>query len=1044
MRVNKLQSAAQEAPASFSSLSALALALTEALRPQERLLPSQAAEKYRLLHNPGAYSGPYLGETTPYMAEPLDILADREKRACIFVGPAQTGKALPLDTSIATPEGWTTMGELVPGSLVFGSDGCPVRVLGVSPVMTGHQCYEVVFDDGTTLVADAEHLWTVKNAATGRHETVSTEHIRQNLSYRVNRRRYSVRNPQALTLPDADLPIPPYLLGVWLGDGHGAANSLHLNKLDSDILVRVFLLGYNATVSEDNNTGGFVARVHSGFGRALSALGVRKPHGSKHIPRVYQRASRAQRLELLRGLLDTDGCASEGVVTFCTTEPALRDGFAELVCGLGFKFHVRERTTTYEYLGERRQGKPSWEFTLAVFSEQQVFHTARKAAKVPSARHGKPSMAFSRRVVAVNPVASVPVRCIKVDAADSLYLAGRAMVPTHNTDSLILNALLYTIICDPMDSILYQTSQTVAADFSRTRLDRMHRHSPMVGRHVLPGGSADTVHAKYYDSGIVVNLSWPTINEMSGKPRGLVLLTDYDRMPQNIDGEGSPFDLGMKRTTTFRSKGKTICESSPGFEVEAGAMWVPRTRHEAPPCKGILALYNRGDRRRWHWKCPHCGEWFEPTFETLRWPEGVSPGEAGQRTWMACPTNGCVLQPSAKYGMNKAGRWVKDGQRLRADDTLEGEAVSSSYASFWMFGPAAAFVSWGALVEKYLMAEDEYQRTGSQEALKATVNTDQGMPYRPRGTQRERTPEELKGRSESWPAGTVPPDVRFLIATVDVQGRKWVCQVFGVSPGTPYDLAVIDRFDITKSKRLDADGHPLPTEPHAYPEDWHLLTDALLEREYPIAGTEARMRVRATFCDSGGKEGVTARAYQFWMALRSDGSGLHRRFQLVKGDPAPGAPRARISYMDAQVKGQAAAVRGEVPVLMLASNTLKDDLNGRLDRVSPGGGMVRFPEHLPDAFFTEMCVEIRSEKGWDAPRGHRQEAWDLCYYAIGACVHLGVEKVDWSQPPAWALPWDRGNALVRIVEPDKPEQKMRFAASNSFTGAGDFAKLLAS
>ena len=245
--------------------------------------------------------------------------------------------------------------------------------------------------------------------------------------------------------------------------------------------------------------------------------------------------------------------------------------------------------------------------------------------------------------------------------------------------------------------------------------------------------------------------------------------------------------------------------------------------------------------------------------------------------------------------------------------------------------------------------------------------------------------------------------MRFLLATVDVQGKKWVCQVFGVAPGSPYDLVVIDRFDIAKSKRLDDDGHPLPTEPHAYPEDWHLLKETLLEREYPIAGTDALMQIKGVACDSGGKEGVTARAYQFWYDLRAEGDGLHRRFQLVKGDPAPGAPRARIAYMDAQVKGQTAQVRGEVPVLMLASNTLKDDLNGRLDRLTPGGGMVRFPEWLPDAFFTEMCVEMRSEKGWEAPRGHRQEAWDLAYYAIGYCVHLGVEKIDWAQPPAWAL-----------------------------------------
>lgn len=1030
-RANKRES---EPSASYPSLGALAVAMTAALQPPERLAPSEAAEKYRYLQIPGAYHGPYLSETTPYMAEPLDVLADREKKACIFVGPAQSGKALPLDTPIATPGGWTSMGALVPGDVVFGSDGLPTTVLGISTVMKGHECFEVEFDDGTKLVADAEHLWTVKNAANGKDETVTTAHIRENLSYRGNRRRFSIRNPLPLTLPDADLPIPPYLMGVWLGDGHGAANSLHLNTLDADIFFRVLSLGYEATVTPDNNEGGFVARVHSGFGRALTAIGVRKPQGAKHIPAVYLRASHAQRLELLRGLMDTDGSASDGVVSFSTSIPAIRDGFAELVCSLGFKYHVRERIPKYTYLGERRDGKLSWEFVIGVFSEQQVFHTARKSARVTPTSEGKPTMAFSRRIVAVNPVASVPVKCIKVDAADSLYLAGRSMVPTHNTDSLILNAILYAVTCDPIDTILYQTSQTVAADFSRTRLDRMHRHSPEVGRRVLTGGSADTVHAKYYDSGIVVNLSWPTINEMSGRPRGLVLLTDYDRMPQDVDGEGSPFDLGMKRTTTFRSKGKTICESSPGFEVEAGTTWIPRTRHEAPPCKGILALYNRGDRRRWYWKCPHCREWFEPVFDLLKYPTDVSPTEAGAAAWMACPHNGCVITPDLKYEINKAGRWLKDGQSLTAEDVVVGEGVSSAYASFWLFGCAAAFSPWSSLVEKYLMAEQEYERTGSQEALKATVNTDQGMPYRRRGQTSERNPEDLRSRADSWPAGTVPEDVRFLLATADVQGKKWVCQVQGVSPE---GICVVDRFDIAKSKRLDSDGHPLHTEPHAYPEDWDLLRETLLEREYPIGPAGHKMRIKTVYCDSGGKEGVTARIYQFWVKLRNEGDGLHRRFQPVKGDHTPGAPRARIIYADAQVKGQASGVRGEVPVLMLASNTLKDDLNGRLDHP----GAIRYPEHLPDAFFTELCVEQRDEKGWTAAKGHRQEAWDLLYYTIGACVHLGVENWDWAHPPSWALPYDQGNALVSEPEAEKPRYTR---TSNSFTSAGDFAKLLAS
>lgn len=820
-RANKRES---EPSASYPSLGALAVAMTAALQPPERLAPSEAAEKYRYLQIPGAYHGPYLSETTPYMAEPLDVLADREKKACIFVGPAQSGKPLASSTPVWTLKGLKTMGTLLVGDALLDDKFRVTQVTAAHPEMFFHDCFEIVFGEHGALTASASHLWVVR------------------------------RSPEPVTT-----------LSLQVGD-----------EVDRD----------------------------------------------------------GQRLAITR---------------------------------------IRE-------------------------------------------------------------VPSVPVRCISVDSPSRQFLAGEGLIPTHNTDSLILNAILYAVTCDPIDTILYQTSQTVAADFSRTRLDRMHRHSPEVGKRVLTGGSADTVHAKYYDSGIVVNLSWPTINEMSGRPRGLVLLTDYDRMPQDVDGEGSPFDLGMKRTTTFRSKGKTICESSPGFEVEAGTTWIPRTRHEAPPCKGILALYNRGDRRRWYWKCPHCREWFEPVFDLLKYPTDVSPTEAGAAAWMACPHNGCVITPDLKYEINKAGRWLKDGQSLTAEDVVVGEGVSSAYASFWLFGCAAAFSPWSSLVEKYLMAEQEYERTGSQEALKATVNTDQGMPYRRRGQTSERNPEDLRSRADSWPAGTVPEDVRFLLATADVQGKKWVCQVQGVSPE---GICVVDRFDIAKSKRLDSDGHPLHTEPHAYPEDWDLLRETLLEREYPIGPAGHKMRIKTVYCDSGGKEGVTARIYQFWVKLRNEGDGLHRRFQPVKGDHTPGAPRARIIYADAQVKGQASGVRGEVPVLMLASNTLKDDLNGRLDHP----GAIRYPEHLPDAFFTELCVEQRDEKGWTAAKGHRQEAWDLLYYTIGACVHLGVENWDWAHPPSWALPYDQGNALVSEPEAEKPRYTR---ASNSFTGVADFAKLLAS
>ncbi len=108
-------------------------------------------------------------------------------------------------------------------------------------------------------------------------------------------------------------------------------------------------------------------------------------------------------------------------------------------------------------------------------------------------------------------------------------------------------------------------------------------------------------------------IGWPSITVFSSSDYKRVALTDYDRFPEDIDGEGDGFSLASKRTTTFMSAGMTLAESSSGREI-TDVKWRRSSPHEAPPTTGILSLYNRGDRRRWYWPCPHCGDWFQPIF----------------------------------------------------------------------------------------------------------------------------------------------------------------------------------------------------------------------------------------------------------------------------------------------------------------------------------------------------------------------------------------------------------------------------------------------
>lgn len=591
------------------------------------------------------------------------------------------------------------------------------------------------------------------------------------------------------------------------------------------------------------------------------------------------------------------------------------------------------------------------------------------------------------------------------------------------TDGLILNTVLYTVVCNPADFILYQTSQATARDFAKRRVDRMHRHSKRAGAQLLEGRHNDNVFDKHYKSGMMLTLSWPSINEMSGRPVPFAALTDYDRMPMDVDGEGSPFDLAQKRTTTFKSFGMTVVESSPGKEVNDPKWIQDKNRpHEAPPCEGVLSIYNRGDRRRWLWPCPCCGEYFEGEFSMLRWEDKGDVLESAKTVYMVCPKKGCYIKPEQRYEMNLQGRWIREGQTAQPDGTVVGRGVISEMASFWLKGVAAAFVTWQTLVVKWLNAEAEFRSNGSQEALKATVNTDQGYPYTPRGMEQQRLPEDLKAQAEPLPERAVPAEVRALFATLDTQKSRWEVQIHGIAPGAPYKIVVVDRFPILKSKRLDESNERHYVKPAAFPEDWDLIEEEVMQRKYPLADGTGEMSIAMTFCDSGGKSGTTTNAYDFYRRLKK--RGLHDRFLLIKGDPNPNAPRARIEFPDSDRKDRFAKARGEVPVLFLNSNSIKDTLNGMIERNEEGDCRIVFPDWLGEPgtpqehFFDELTVEIRSAKGWENPHKRRNESWDLLYYHIGACIIRRVENVDWTAPPPWLGPWDSNPFVARRKAPE--------------------------
>lgn len=610
---------------------------------------------------------------------------------------------------------------------------------------------------------------------------------------------------------------------------------------------------------------------------------------------------------------------------------------------------------------------------------------------------------------------------------------------SSKTDSIVINGITYRVVVDPMDMIVYCPTGTAARDFSIRRVDRLHRHSVAVGQALLPGSDSDNTFDKHYSSGMMLTLSWPSVTELAGRPVGFVLMTDFDRMPDDVDGDGNPFDLGSKRTTTFGSFAMCAAESSPSRPV-LDPKWMPDPKqpHAAPPCEGIVALYNRGDRRRWQWPCPHCDAYFEGKFEHLEWEqhEGWSNLEMAETVFMRCPHCGHPIYFDSRYEMQQWGVWVPEGMEVDMFGRLIGKKPRTNFASFWLRGVAAAFVTWTKLVTTYLDAHDEYERTKSEEALKKFWNNDMGEPYVPKSLDGIRLPETLKSRATNNPEQMVPEGVRFLLASVDVQKNMFRVQVAGVRPGNPFDMVLIDTFDIRKSKRVDVDGDTLWVKPATYLEDWDLIEEKVMLKEYELADHSGRrMRIKHTVCDSGGMAGSTDNAYDFWRKMRDEGK--NGRFMLVKGEPKISAPRTYVDYPDSKRKDNKSAARGEIPVLFLNSNLLKDRLNNMLDCVVPGKGMFEIPNWAPNYVYEELCAEFKDKNGkWECPKGTRNEEWDLSYYNIGQCISsriVGIEGLDWDNPPTWAQDWDYNSMIVN------PQDNRNFA--DKVQSGYDFARL---
>jgi deoxycytidine triphosphate deaminase len=345
------------------------------------------------------------------------------------------GKALALDTPIPTPAGWRTMADLRPGDEVFDEAGLPTAVVAASEVMLGRPCRDVVFSDGQVVTADIGHLWSTRSKSARKHggpaKIRTTAEIGRSL--RLDKEwNHHVRLADAVHYPTRNLPIDPYVLGAWLGDGTSTAATITCSDDDREVLDEIARRGYpvhrvagrmhhriGATGHSRSPRTGRYER-NASLSSMLRNCGLL---GNKHVPAEYLTADIRQRTALLQGLMDTDGHVDDfGRCEFVNTRECLADAVVGLAASLGLRPVKRKKRAMLRGVdcGPAYQVK----FTPDI----PVFRLKRKLARQKAGRFHT-----FRAVIGVRPTESRPVKCIKVEAPSGLFLVGPTYIPTHNS-----------------------------------------------------------------------------------------------------------------------------------------------------------------------------------------------------------------------------------------------------------------------------------------------------------------------------------------------------------------------------------------------------------------------------------------------------------------------------------------------------------------------------------------------------------------------------------------------------------------------------------
>ena len=398
-------------------------------------------------------SDPVIWNKTILGAEPraYQTLVLREQNDQIVLRwGRRLGKALDLETDIPTPDGWKKMKNLREGDQVFDEHGKPCTITGVTDTQLDRKCYKVVFSDGSHLIADADHQWGVhdhRDRAAIAHgqprplQTLTTEQIAENVmgpySGARNEYNYTIPLTKPVEYEEKHQAVPAWVYGYMVANGYSDGSSVKILAKDLDEISATFKrFGYDIRPIKGNKHWVQNLPEHS------FEPGV--------ISDEYLFGSVQQRKDLLMGLCDARATTTADYAEFQVGDKCFLDQINELVCSLGVEVKRTEKVNKSKGIEYGTSYKAYWLINFDCFSLERKKPTRPKSGK----------KAQARTIYKVEPVDSVPVKCISVDSPSRLYLAGREFVPTHNSYVLAMYILWYSFVHENARTLVLAPAKT--------------------------------------------------------------------------------------------------------------------------------------------------------------------------------------------------------------------------------------------------------------------------------------------------------------------------------------------------------------------------------------------------------------------------------------------------------------------------------------------------------------------------------------------------------------------------------------------------------